>query len=430
MDALPHSARFRLHTSESLRLYQFSLIVIDMILRETYLAQLRQLKDQDLIKVATGVRRCGKSTLLEQFRDELLVSGVEPACIIFLNFEKLEMEELTDYKALYAYLTKKLHPHAMNYIFLDEIQKVEEFEKVVDSLQVKKNVDLYITGSNAFMLSGDLATLLSGRYISINVQPFSFQEYVAAFADVTNEITQDRLFAQYLDSSSMPRAVTLSRQAPDMVNTYLRDVSDTVIYKDIAKRHKIRSLTNLERTIQFLLSSVGSTVSSTRIAEKLGNMSHSTVINYIEYLTKAYLFYRVQRYDIKGKRLLQTNEKYYVVDLGLRNILLSESLGADRGHKLENAVYLELLRRGGEVWVGKNKEKEVDFLVQQSSGKRAYYQVAYTVAETDTLKRELAPLQSLRDDYPKYLITTDYGTEDYQGIPHLNAVDWFLGKSG
>jgi len=407
-----------------------------MVLRETYLSQLRQLKDQHLIKVVTGVRRSGKSTLLEQFRDELLATGVQHEQIIFLNFEELEIQELTDYKALYAYIAQRLQPKAMNYVFLDEVQNVTGFEKAVDSLYIKKNVDLYLTGSNAFMLSGELATLLSGRYISVNVQPFSFQEYVAAFAEAQNpkdsaspDINIDRLFAHYLDNSSLPEAVTLLQQAPQMVNAYLRDVCNTVLYKDIAQRHGIRGMANLERTLQFLLSSIGGAVSATKIAANLGSVSHSTVIAYIEYLTSAYLFYKAQRYDIRGKRLLQTQEKYYVVDLGLRAILLSESLGADRGHKLENAVYLELLRRGGEVWVGKEKEKEIDFVVQQKSGQRAYYQVAFTAADAETLKRELAPLISLRDAYPKYLITTDLGAEEYEGICHLNAADWFLGQT-
>jgi len=406
-----------------------------MVLRETYLSQLRQLRDRHLIKVITGIRRSGKSTLLEQFRDELLATGVEQEQVIFLNFEELETKELTDYNVLYTYVTTKLQSKAMNYVFLDEIQNVKDFEKAVDSLYIKKNVDLYLTGSNAFMLSGELATLLSGRYISINVLPFSFQEYTASFnethrggADNAN-VGKDRLFARFLDSSSLPEAVTLSQQAPQMVSAYLRDVCSTVLYKDIAQRHDIRSMTNLERTMQFLLSSVGSTVSATNIAENLGSISHSTVISYIEYLTRAYLFYKAQRYDIRGKRLLKTQEKYYVVDLGLRSILLSESLGADRGHKLENVVYLELLRRGGEVWIGKEKEKEVDFLVQQESGQRTYYQVAYTTADTDTLNRELAPLKSIRDAYPKYLITTDLGAEEYGGIRQLNAADWLSGQT-
>lgn len=374
---------------------------------------------------------------MEQFRDELLAEGVEQNQIIFLNFEELETQTLTDYQALYAHISKKMQPKVMNYVFLDEVQNVEDFEKAVDSLFVKKNVDLYLTGSNAFMLSGELATLLSGRYISIHVQPFSFQEYVAAFDEADKQSSTgninnntDRLFAQYLDNSSLPEAVTLFQQAPQMVNAYLRDVCDTVLYKDIARRHDIRGMTNLERTMQFLLSSIGSTISATNIAENLGGISHSTVISYVEYLTRAYLFYKAQRYDIRGKRLLQTQEKYYVVDLGMRTILLSESLGTDRGRKLENVVYLELLRRGEEVWVGKQKEKEVDFLVQQKSGQRTYYQVAYTAADTETLDRELAPLKSIHDAYPKYLITTDLGAEEYEGIRHLNIVDWLLSPSG
>jgi len=401
-----------------------------MVIRETYLSRLWQLKDQQLIKVVTGIRRCGKSTLLEQFRDKLLDGDVDQDQIIFLNFEELENQELLDYQKLYAYVIERLIPGRQNYIFLDEIQNVDNFEKAIDSLFVKENVDLYLTGSNAFMLSGELATLLTGRYISIHVQPFSFSEYSSAVKMYSSDVSKlgpDRLLMQYLEGSSFPEAVSLSIKAPDMVNAYLRDLANTVLYVDIAQRHDIRAMATLERTLQFLLSSVGSPVSATNIAKSIGGVSHTTISGYIEYLTRAYLLYQAQRYDIKGKRLLQTQEKYYAVDLGLRNILLSESLGSDRGHKLENAVYLELLRRGGEVWIGKHNETEVDFLVQSSSGQRSYYQVAYTVNESETLKRELRPLKAIKDNYPKYLITTDLGSEEHQGIAQINASDWLLG---
>jgi len=397
-----------------------------MVIREQYLQKLRQLKDKKLIKVVTGIRRCGKSTLLEQFRDELLAEGVDESQTIFLNFEALEMEELRDYKKLHDHILGRLQPDKANYVFLDEIQNVTHFERAVDSLFVKDNVDLYITGSNAYMLSGELATLLSGRYISLHVLPFSFAEYCEAFYVRQGDILPIELLPQYLDSSSFPEAVALQQTAPAQVNHYLRDIVDSVIYKDISQRHDIRSMPKLEKTLQFLLSSVGSNISSKRIADTLGDVSHTTVSNYITYLTEAYIFYRSQRYDIKGKRLLKTQEKYYAVDLGLRNILLSEPRGADRGHKLENIVYLELLRRGGEVRVGKHSDNEVDFLVQDGSGQRSYYQIAYTAVEDSTLARELRPLLAIKDNYPKYLITTDLGSETHAGIKQINAADWLL----
>jgi len=439
---LCRSGHFRLCRDETLQKWLFSFVwrrnfakvyvfvyTFFMVIREKYLARLRSLRDQRLIKVVTGIRRSGKSTLLEQFRNELLASGVDQNQITFLNFEELENQNLLDYKELHSHISQKLDPNKKNYIFLDEVQIVDDFEKAVDSLFVKQNVDIYLTGSNAFMLSGELATLLTGRYVSIHVLPYSFAEYKTALEIISPDLLDagpDRILMRYLESSSFPEAVNLSLSAPDMVNTYLRDLFNTVLHVDIARRHDIRSVPTLERTLQFLMSSIGSPVSATNIAKSFGSVSHATIGKYLDYLARAYLVYEAQRYDIKGKRLLRTQEKYYTVDLGLRNILLSESQGSDRGHKLENVIYLELLRRGGEVRIGKHGDTEVDFLVQSAGGQRYYYQVAFTVSDAETLKRELRPFKAIKDNYPKYLITTDLGNEEHQGIQQINASDWLL----
>jgi predicted AAA+ superfamily ATPase len=401
-----------------------------MITREIYLQKLRLLKDQDLIKVITGVRRCGKSTLLEAFRNELLEAGISPENIVFFNFEERENIKFSDWTALYDDILLKVNPNKKNYVFLDEVQLITDFEKLVDSLFVKKNIDIYITGSNAYLLSSELATLLTGRYISINLHPYSFAEYTLAFSEERNT---DRLFRQFINNSTFPEAVTISKTAPELVNDYLQSIYDTVIRKDIVKRHNLRKFDNLQRIIEFLFNSVGSLVSPTNIAEQLNKnsdkkISHNTVIKLIDYLTESYILYAAQRYDIKGKKLLATNEKYYMVDLGLRNITQTNKYDADLGHKLENVVYLELLRRGGKVFVGKNNDKEVDFIVQKANNEREYYQIAYTVNDEKTFKREISSFISIRDNYPKYLLTLDYDNIIIEGIQKKNVIDWLLEK--
>ena len=399
-----------------------------MIEREIYLRKLRQLKDQNLIKVITGVRRCGKSTLLEAFRNELLETGVTPKNIIFFNFEERENSKFSDWTVLYDEILSKTNSNQKNYVFLDEIQLIPNFEKLVDSLFVKKNIDLYITGSNAYLLSSELATLLTGRYIAINLHPYSFPEYMHAFPEEKNT---DRLFRQFLNNSTFPEAVNLSKTAPELVNDYLQSIYDTVIGKDIIQRHKLRNLNNLQRIIEFLFDSVGSLVSPTNIAEQLNKnsdkkISHNTIIKLIDFLTESYILYAAPRYDIKGKELLSTNEKYYMVDLGLRNITQTNKYDTDLGHKLENVVYLELLRRGGKVFIGKNKDKEVDFIVQKANNERAYYQVAYTVNDEKTFEREVSSFRNIRDNYPKYLLTLDYDNIIIDGIQKKNVIDWLL----
>jgi len=399
-----------------------------MVAREIYLQKLRLLKDQNLIKVITGVRRCGKSTLLEAFRNELLESGIGSENIVFFNFEERENIKFSDWIMLYDEILSRINPNQKNYVFLDEVQLIDDFEKLVDSLFVKKNIDLYITGSNAYLLSSELATLLTGRYIAIDLHPFSFAEYTLAFPEEKNT---DRLFRQFLNNSTFPEAVNLSKTAPELVNDYLQSIYNTVIKKDIVKRHKLRKFSNLQRIIEFLFDSVGSLVSPTNIAEQLNKnsdkkISHNTIIKLIGYLTEAYILYAVPRYDIKGKELLSTNEKYYVVDLGLKNITQTNKYDADLGHKLENVVYLELLRRGGKVFVGKNKDKEVDFIVQKANNEREYYQVAYTVNDEKTFEREFSSFRNIRDNYPKYLLTLDYDNVIIEGIQKRNVIDWLL----
>ncbi len=399
-----------------------------MIKRETYLSKLRQLKDQNVIKVITGIRRSGKSTLLEAFKEELLSSGVSSRNIVFLNFEERENLNFTNWTTLYDEIIKSVKTENSYYIFLDEVQLINDFEKLINSLFVKKNIDLYITGSNAYLLSSELATLLTGRYIAINIQPYSFKEYALANKDEKNT---DRLFRKYINDSCFPEAVTLSQKSEDLVKDYLQTIYDTVIIKDIAKRYKLRNIHNLHRIICFLFDSVGSYVSPTNIALELNKysqkkISHNTIIKYLEYFIQSYILYSAPRYDIKGKELLTTNEKYYVVDLGLRNIATTNKYDTDLGHKLENVVYFELFRRGGKVYVGKHNDKEIDFVVQKPNNEREYYQVAFTVNDEKTFMREISAFKNIKDNYPKYLLTLDYDNSNIDGIQKLNVVDWLL----
>lgn len=401
-----------------------------MISRKTYLNQLISLRGKNLIKVITGIRRCGKSTLMEEFQTWLRNDGIDDQCIFSINFEERESSRFADWMDVYDYIMSHLAQTGMRYVFLDEVQTLPHFEKLVDALFVKKNVDLYITGSNAYLLSSELSTLLTGRYIAINLHPFSFAEYVSAFGEQANA---DRLFRQYMNSSCFPEAVNLSIAAPDTVNSYLRALYDTVVVKDIVKRNHLRKFDTLQHVVDFLFDSVGSIVSPNNIADILRqttteNLSHNTVQKYLRFFTESYLIYPVRLYNIKGKRLLSSNYKYYVVDLGLRNILQTNNPVSDLGHKLENVVYFELLRRGGEVFAGQTDSGEVDFVVMKPNGGREYYQVAYTVNDEKTLQRELSSLTKIRDSYPKYLLTTDFDTSNYGGIQKLNVIDWLLGK--
>jgi predicted AAA+ superfamily ATPase len=399
-----------------------------MISRETYLQKLRQLRDQKLIKVVTGIRRSGKSTLLEAFKNELIQGGVEKKNVVFLNFEERENLHLTNWTTLYDEILKIISSTNKYYVFLDEVQLVNDFEKLINALFTKKNIDLYVTGSNAYLLSSELATLLTGRYISINVQPYSFSEYTLAYS---NEKNTDRLFRQYLNTSSFPEAVTLAHRNETLVNDYLQSIYDTVVIKDIAQRYKLRNLNNLHRVISFVFDSVGSYISPTNIAAALNKnskktISHNTITKYLEFLTNSYIVYPAARYDIKGKELLTTNQKYYLVDLGLKNITTTNKYDTDLGRKLENVVYFELLRRGGKIYVGKNNDKEIDFVVQKPNNDREYYQVAFTVNDEKTFEREISSLRNMHDNYPKYLLTLDFDNSNIEGIQKINVIDWLL----
>lgn len=399
-----------------------------MILRTSYLNQLIQLRDQDLIKVVTGIRRCGKSTLLQAFKQHLLSTGVAMEAIIFLNFEERENARFASWEEVYDHIVATLKSTEKRYVFLDEVQLVPHFEKLVDALYVKKDIDLYITGSNAYLLSSELSTLLSGRYIAINLHPFSFAEYVSAFP---NENDKGRLFRQYMNGSCFPEAVTLSKVAPQQENTYLQSLYDTVVVKDIVQRNKLRKFDTLQQVLNFVYDSVGSVVSPNNIATTMRTntkepLSHNTILKYLRFFSESYLIYPVRLFNIKGKRLLTSNYKYYVVDLGLKNILNTNAPASDLGHKLENVIYFELLRRGGVVYAGRTDNGEVDFVVQHHNGTRSYYQVAYTANDEKTLKREISSLRNIRDSYPKYLLTLDYDTSNIDGIQRLNVIDWLL----
>ena len=405
-----------------------------MVERKEYLDQLIQWKDEQVIKVVTGIRRCGKSTLLTQYQDWLKGSGISGEQIVSINFEELEYEELLDYKKLYAYLKARLVSGAKTYIFLDEIQKVAAFEKVVDSLYVKPDVDIYITGSNAYMLSGDLATLLTGRYVEIKMLPLSFREFLA----VTN-LDQDRGFAEYLRTGGLPYLAVMDR-TPQKVETYLEGIYNTVIVRDIEDRQarkesdpskrKVTDITLLKTIAKYLASVVGSPVSIRGITEYLissgRKVSPNTVDNYVEVLTESFIFYPAERFDIVGKQLLKVNKKMYIVDLGLRNHILPRR-NYDLGFSLENLVYFELLRRGYKVMIGKVGNTEVDF-VAEKQGAYTYFQVTADMTAEETFEREMRPLTLIRDNYEKIVLTADHLTVgNYNGILVKNLSDWLLG---
>ena len=398
-----------------------------LIERKEYLNKLEAWKNKRLIKVITGVRRCGKSTLMEMFQEQLKKEGVAESQILSVNFEDYDFYDLRDPAKLYAYIQERIDANSMNYIFLDEVQHVADFPRVVDSLYIKKNIDLYLTGSNAYMLSGEIATLLSGRYVEISMLPLSFREYVESMGD-RREL--GRKYADYLQNSSFPYTLELRDNAKE-IRTYLDAIYNTVVVKDITARKKISDTLMLESVTRFLFDNIGNPLSSKKIADTMTSAGRKvdvkTVEKMIEGLTESFILYHAGRYNIKGKQYLKTMEKYYVVDIGLRYALLG-SRGVDVGHILENVVYLELLRRGYAVYVGKVDEQEVDFVAMDDMGCR-YYQVAATVREQTTLQRELAPLQKVRDHYPKLLLTLDEDPEaDYDGIRRVNVLDWLLGE--
>ena len=404
-----------------------------MIKRTDYLNELNKWKDEQVIKVVTGIRRCGKSTLLEQFQMELVSNGISREQIIAVNFEALEFEELLDYKKLYAYIVDRIVPDKKNYVFLDEIQMVNDYQKAVDSLFIRDNIDIYITGSNAYLLSGELATLLSGRYVEINMLPLSFAEYRSAKADGSD----DAAFADYLRLGGLPYIVMLD-DANEKADTYLEGIYNTIIIKDIEERQKrkdkggkrnINDIALLKNIARFLASSVGNPVSIKSISDYITSsgrkVSQNTVSEYVSALVEPYIFYPVERYDVEGKQLLKQNQKYYISDLGLRRYMVTKK-NYDLGFSLENVVYLELKRRGYRINIGKVGSTEVDF-VTEKNGSITYIQVTASMADEKTFEREMAPLKTIKDNHPKMILTLDRFTAgNYEGITVENVIDWLL----
>ena len=406
-----------------------------MVERKEYLDRLNQWRDEQVIKVITGIRRCGKSTLLLQYQEWLKASGVSEDQIVSVNFEELEYEELQDYRKLYSYLKNRLCERKKTYIFLDEIQKVPSFEKIVDSLYVKPDVDIYITGSNAYMLSGDLATLLTGRYVEIKMLPLSFKEYL----QITGT-DQDRGLAEYMRNGGLPYIAVMDR-TQEKVEIYLEGIYNTVIVKDIEDRQarkeknpdkrKITDILLLKTIARYLASIVGNPVSIRSITDYLTSngrkISPNTVGDYVEALTESFIFYSAERFDIVGKQLLKASRKMYIVDLGLRNHILPRRQ-YDLGGSLENIVYFELLRRGYRVMIGKVGSTEVDF-VAEKQGTYTYFQVTADMTAKETFDREMKPLMNIRDNYEKIVLTGDRLTiGNYDGIQVRNLPDWLLGK--
>ena len=397
-----------------------------MIARIDYINYLNKFKDMPLIKVISGVRRCGKSTLFLQYIEHLKSNNIDDDHIIFINFEDLEYEEYTNYKTLYNYLNKRIIDSKKYYIFLDEIQNVEKYEKTVDSLLIKDNCDIYITGSNAYMLSSELSTLLSGRYIEIKMFPLSFKEYVSYYKDVNNNY--EDLFNKYINSSSYPFSINFKEE--NLLNKYLEDIYNSIIIKDISLRIKKLDISLLHRIVKFMFNSIGSILSINNIANKLTSdgykVDNKTVSKYIEVLTESMLFYKVERYDVKGKNILSSLEKYYVVDIGIRQIKLGRNY-TDLGHIIENIVYLELMRRNYNVYIGYFTNAEIDF-VAIKNGEMEYYQVCLSLLNEEVLKREVKSLKMINDNYPKYIISMDKVGTNYNidGIKHINLIDWLM----
>lgn len=404
----------------------------DLIYRQEYVDKLKSYKDKDLIKVVTGLRRSGKSTLFQLFIKDLAAEGVGKNRIQVYNFELPENVLNKTWEDIYFEIKSKIIEGVNNYIFLDEVQNIEHFEKLVDGLYASKHIDVYITGSNAYLLSSELATLLSGRYIEVSILPFSFSEYLQIRGvDSSNKyLNYETLFFDYVNETSLPKGVILREEGYDKIFEYLDAVYTSIIEKDISQRHKINDTRAFSNVTRFLATSIGSEVSPNSISKalKADNQSvhHGTVEKFINYLVHSFLFYRVHRFDIKGKKQLATLEKYYLVDIGFLNVLVGRDRTSDRGHILENIVYLELLRRGYKVWVGAMKSGEVDFVAKNRNGEVEYFQVAWKLATPETKKRELASLEQIKDNYPKYLLSTESFPQGKNGIIHKNVFGWLL----
>lgn len=400
--------------------------------RSFYLDKLEAYRNQDLIKVVTGLRRSGKSTLLQMFRDQLLQSGVESTQIQFYNFELPENYINKNWDTLYFEIKNKLQIGIPNYVFLDEVQNILHFEKLIDGLFASDQVDVYVTGSNAFLLSSELATLLSGRYIEISILPFSFYEYlVSRSIDVSNNyLNFEAFFFDYVNETSLPKGIELRELGYDKIYEYLDAIITTIIEKDISQRFKINEKRAFLNVLKFVAINIGNLLSPSSISKSLKqdgqNIHHLTVEKYLEHLVSSFVLYPVNRFDLKGKKQLATQEKYYLVDLGIMNVLSGRERTSDRGHILENVVYLELLRRGYKVWVGANRNSEVDFVCKSNTGNIEYYQVAWELGAPETIEREFGALEKVNDNYPKFILTSDSFTLSRNGIIHLNVFNWLL----
>ena len=393
-----------------------------LIKREPYFSKISGYKDKKIIKVVTGVRRCGKSTLLSMYRQYLLDNGVDTEQIIFINFEDLKYENILDKSSLYEYLTENMSKDKMNYIFLDEVQNVSEFEKVINSVFLRENVDIYITGSNSYMLSGELATFLTGRYIQIEMLPFSLEEY----EKILNISDNSKGYRSYIENTSFPYAINLTEK--NQKNEYLKGIYNSIVLKDIVQRKNITDVMMLESVLRFVSDNIGSILSTKRISNSMTSngrsISTKTVESYLNSFMESYLIYKVDRFDVKGKEYLKTLEKYYIVDIGLRNTMLGKINGADLGHILENVVFLELKRRNYELFIGKVGSFEVDFVAKKEN-EINYFQVALSVRDENTLQRELRPLLMIKDNYPKYILTLDDDPQTtYEGIVIINALEF------
>jgi predicted AAA+ superfamily ATPase len=401
--------------------------------RKQYINKLLSYKDKDLIKVITGLRRSGKSTLFDLYREQLYKLGIGKRQVQFYNFELPENYLNKNWDDIYFEIKNKLQVDKTNYIFLDEVQNIPLFEKLVDGLFATENTDVYITGSNAFLLSSELATLLSGRYIEISILPFSFHEYLIARNIVTSDkyLNYEALFFDYINETSLPKGVELRESGFDKIYEYLEAIYTTIIEKDITQRHRINDKRAFANIVKFVATNIGNALSPSNISKTLKqdgqSIHHLTIEKYLEYLTASFVFYKVNRFDIKGKKQLATQEKYYLVDAGLLNILVGKERVTDRGHILENVVFLELLRRGYKIWIGTSRNSEVDFVCKTPTGDIEYYQVAWQMSDEKTLDREFGSLEKINDHYPKYILTTDSFTINRSGVKHLNVFNWLLG---
>jgi len=408
------------------------------ILRPDYFACLeRHRLAPDLIKIVTGVRRCGKSTLIRMYQDKLRSEGVTGDQILAINLEDMANKPLLDGEKLHEFVEANVAKGKPNYVFLDEIHLVSDFGEVINSLRLHENIDLYVTGSNSSLLSGRLPKILGGRYIQIHMFPLSFKEYVSALPEPGNSHT-DLAFQQYLEYGSFPEAFRYLAQWDQRgVREYLSHIYESIIMRNVMQRDDVRELPQLTRVVSFLFSNIGSETSINNMVGVINNefklkpkskpLYAPMLEKYLEALLDCFVFYRADRQHINGKGLLRTNAKYYAVDVGLRYHLLGGTAKTDAGHILENVVYLELLRRGYKVKVGRINNREIDFVAWKPGGRIEYYQVAQSVVDENTLERELAPLRMIKDNHPKFLLTRDYDRSTYMGIQHLNVLSWLLG---